>query len=61
LIYYNYAEASINAIMDGKDICIASLPEEIAEQISSNFDLSLTAINEDGNMVVLDTRIQSIH
>lgn len=61
LVYYDYARASINAILNGQAVCIGQLPDDIAEDISSDMRLCLTALNEDGNMVVLDTRIQSLH
>lgn len=60
-IYYDYTDASINAILDGEAVCIGMLPEDVALNVSPNTHLSLTAFNEDGNMVVLDTKIQSLH
>lgn len=61
LIYYSYAEQGIYAVMNNEAVCLGQLPEDIAENISSNMRLSLTAFNDEGNMIVLDTRIQCLH
>jgi len=61
LVYYDYAQGSVNAILDGATICIGHLPLDIADDVSSDMRLCLTAMNEEGNMVVLDTRIQCFH
>lgn len=61
LIFYNYAEQGIYAVMGDEIICLGQLPQDIADSVTSNMRLSLTAFNEEGNMIVLDTRIQCLH
>jgi hypothetical protein len=61
LIYYSYAEQAIYAVKGEDVFCLGHLPEDIAGDIISNMRLSLSAFNDEGNMVVLDTRIQCIH
>lgn len=60
-IFFDYKDNSLHAYSGEDMLRLGSLPEDIADTFSSHMRLYLTALHPEGHMVVMDTRLQTLH